>query len=514
MFGQIVDSVASMIAQCLGVFRCACLIRSTDSFEEFANKVIHALSSIKYKWVLVLIANYHSQSRAVKYILDNFATIDVLSKDIDFYFPGYGNVADMPIIPDRMTAQKDVLEKAILQLRKMANEKKLSGEEIDAIKVFESECCSLVESRQNSDMENFHGDSKLTEIRCKRLGRIRFSEEAFANFVADLMKNTKGHYNYLGGCDLVMIPFLNDELKYQASSVFHLENIANKETRISVDEFLLRVIDTIDRLNGKLDVPKICGEKNEVVIGKFKKCARELQSLLDASEHIPESVNDLLTRSNNLIAQCDNPLYRFFRKKTLVERAKDLLEDIRENRDFIVNQVVVRGLLESLYREAIKEVPCPTEEEIIGRIIFDIERHVHWRLSEDFYFISYSTKDKMKAELIRRKLQEQSKRVWIAPDGIPQGRDYSMVIPMTLRHTKYFVLILTENSARSKWVSREIDAAINNSSARLKIILANGFQLNQLGSYPDIGFYLNKVQVSFRYEDLIQDENVFQQFLV
>lgn len=76
-----------------------CLIGTVDSIERFEEKVKSALSSIKYKWVMVLVANYHSHSRSVKYILDNFATIDILSKDIDFYFPGYRSDADMPIIP-------------------------------------------------------------------------------------------------------------------------------------------------------------------------------------------------------------------------------------------------------------------------------------------------------------------------------------------------------------------------------------------------------------------------------
>ena len=62
-------------------------------------------------------------------------------------------------------------------------------------------------------------------------------------------------------------------------------------------------------------------------------------------------------------------------------------------------------------------------------------------------------------------------------------------------------------------ILREIDAAINNGSANLKIILANGFQLNQLKNYPDFGFFLNKVQVSYRYEDVIQDISVFERFM-
>jgi len=58
-----------------------------------------------------------------------------------------------------------------------------------------------------------------------------------------------------------------------------------------------------------------------------------------------------------------------------------------------------------------------------------------------------------------------------------------------------------------------IDEAIIYNSTYLKIILANVFQLDQLKSYPDIGFYLNKVQVSCQYEDIIQDEETFERFI-
>lgn len=169
--------------------------------------------------------------------------------------------------------------------------------------------------------------------------------------------------------------------------------------------------------------------------------------------------------------------------------------------------------MDSLYEEATREISYPSDDEITSKIIADIERHVNWRFSDGFYFISYSTKDKAKAELIKRMLQERGVKVWIAPDGIPQGRDYSMIIPTTLKHAGNFVLILTENSAKSKWVSREIDRAINNSSTKIKIILANGFMLNQLNNYPDIEFYINKIQVSYRYEDIIQDAATFDSFM-
>lgn len=487
-----------------------CMVNTTDNLSSFEAKVKTALSSIKYKWVMVLVANYHSHSKSVKYILDNFATIDVLSKDIDFYFPGYRSNADMPIIPNKETNEKELLTKAISQLKDLSEQKDVS---IVRIKEVQEKLCQLRDSHEDNDAENFYGNSKRTEVECKRLGTLWFSEDAFANFVAELMKKSNGHYKYLGGCDLVMVPFFNNELQYPNCSVYHLEGIANKETKLSVDEFILRVMDILNQYNGKLNVPHVRYESFDTAKTKYKECFGELIQILGVVNHVPDSIKNMIDKSKVIISQSEKLFNRTFQKQKLIEQFVDVLNEVRDNRDYIVNQVVIRGLLESLYREATKEISYPSDDEIIRKIIADIERHVNWRFSEDFYFISYSTKDKTKAELIRRLLQERGAKVWIAPDGIPQGRDYSMIIPTTLRYTKNFVLILTENSAKSKWVSREIDAAINNSFTNLKIILANGFQLDQLKNYPDFSFYLNKVQVSYRYEDIIQDINVFERFM-
>lgn len=487
-----------------------CIIGTVDGIERFEERVKAALSSIKYKWVMVLVANYHSHSKSVKYILDNFATIDILSKDIDFYFPGYRSDADMPIIPNKETNEKELLVKAISQLKELSEEKDISIERITEVR---EKLCLLIDSHEDNDAENFHGNSKRTEVDCKRLGTIWFSEDVFASFVADLMKKTDGRYKYLGGCDLVMIPYFNNELQYQSCCVFHLEGIANKETKLSVDEFLLRVMDILNQYNSRLNVPNVRYESFEPANSKFRECLDELEQMLTVIEQVPYSVKELVGKANELVIKSEKFYQRIFRKQKLMEQFADILDEVRDSRDIIVNQVIIRNRLESLYNEATKEISYPSDDEMIARIIADVERHVNWRFSEEFYFVSYSTKDKAKAELIRRMLQERGAKVWIAPDGIPQGRDYSMVIPTTLRHTRNFVLILTENSAKSKWVSREIDAAINNGSTSLKIILANGFLLDQLDNYPDFGFYLNKVQVSYRYEDIIQDANAFEQFM-
>ena len=129
-----------------------CIGTTVESIENFEEKVKIALSSIKYKWVIILVANYHSQSRSVEYILDNFATIDILSKDIDFYFPGYRSEADMPIVPNRETNEKEILTKAISQLSDMYKVKDISVERLKAI---EEKLCLLKDGHEDNDTENF-----------------------------------------------------------------------------------------------------------------------------------------------------------------------------------------------------------------------------------------------------------------------------------------------------------------------------------------------------------------------
>lgn len=170
---------------------------------------------------------------------------------------------------------------------------------------------------------------------------------------------------------------------------------------------------------------------------------------------------------------------------------------------------------EKLYTEAITPNFIEEKYEItIQQVVRDIENCVHWSLMEEFYFISYSTKNTMLAENLKLEMQDRNKNVWIAPDGIPQGREYSLVIPTTLRRAKTFVLLLTPDSARSHWVKRELDIAINNGPAtKVKIVLAEGYTINDIRRDNELYFYLNLVQIRYQYTDLIKDPHLLTRFL-
>ena len=153
-------------------------------------------------------------------------------------------------------------------------------------------------------------------------------------------------------------------------------------------------------------------------------------------------------------------------------------------------------------------------EIIINNVIFDMEKCLQWSLQEEYFFISYSSKNVLKAAMIGRLLQDRGKHVWIAPDGIPQGREYSLVVPTALKLAKHFVLLLTPDAAMSSWVKRELDIAISNqANTRVKVLLADGFSVDDIRRDNELMFYLNRVQVKYEYEDVIRNYDLLDRFI-
>lgn len=154
-------------------------------------------------------------------------------------------------------------------------------------------------------------------------------------------------------------------------------------------------------------------------------------------------------------------------------------------------------------------------EIIINNVIVDMERCLQWRLQEEYFFISYSSNNVLKAAMIGRLLQAEGKHVWIAPDGIPQGREYSLVVPTALKLAKHFVLLLTPDSARSNWVKRELDIAISNeANTKVKVLLAEGFSIDDIRRDNELMFYLNRVQVKYEYEDVVRNHGALERFVL
>ncbi len=104
-------------------------------------------------------------------------------------------------------------------------------------------------------------------------------------------------------------------------------------------------------------------------------------------------------------------------------------------------------------------------------------------------FISYSSKQMVRAHSLRDTLEGSGFSVWIAPEGIPTGSSYLAEIPAAISNAKSLVLMLTEDAMRSQWVIRETAAAVG---AGKKMIPA---QLNAFDLTEQFRFLLGVVQI-------------------
>lgn len=231
-------------------------------------------------------------------------------------------------------------------------------------------------------------------------------------------------------------------------------------------------------------------------------------------ERIPDYSNAQIYDLDKIIETLSGPsLDAFFHYSFQIIRESKHLSFIE--RAFMGKHNNVINKINQLYYEATSRRYNEDNYEIVIRnVVLDMERCLNWSLKEEFFFISYSSRNVMKATMLRDTLQKKGLNVWIAPDGIPQGREYSLVIPTALRFAKNFVLLLTKESANSRWVKRELDIAISNeSNTKVKVLLANNFTIEDIRNDDELLFYLNKVQVKYYFDDVVNDESQLESFI-
>lgn len=109
-------------------------------------------------------------------------------------------------------------------------------------------------------------------------------------------------------------------------------------------------------------------------------------------------------------------------------------------------------------------------------------------------FISYKAEEIAEATWVRSVLETNGISCWMAPTCIPGGSSYASEIPQAIRGCSIFVLILSEKAQGSKWVSREVDLAINEGKTILPFMLEN------CPLKDEFNFYLTNVQRYAAYE--------------
>lgn len=110
-------------------------------------------------------------------------------------------------------------------------------------------------------------------------------------------------------------------------------------------------------------------------------------------------------------------------------------------------------------------------------------------------FISYKSEEFDEALWVKESLEAQGITCWMAPMSITGGASYAAEIPAAIRSCTVFVLILSRKVQQSKWVSRELDQAINDGKTIMPFMLEN-CPLND-----EFKFYLSNIQRYYAYQD-------------
>ena len=160
---------------------------------------------IKECFILVVLANAYSDSKAVDFTLRNFHILDRLSDDVVFYLPGYN-------IKCRLN------DKSLLD----AEEKAFS----------------------DSHMRCIHHET----VYSPRLGKLWFNEAEFADFVMEFTLRIPDFY-YSGGCMMVLMPIANNHRPdYSSSRVYNFDRIIDSPGVISLDAFMHNAFNEIRRI--------------------------------------------------------------------------------------------------------------------------------------------------------------------------------------------------------------------------------------------------------------------------
>jgi len=106
-------------------------------------------------------------------------------------------------------------------------------------------------------------------------------------------------------------------------------------------------------------------------------------------------------------------------------------------------------------------------------------------------FISYSSKDADAAKILLQTLEKEGIKCWIAPRNIPEGREWADEIVHAIKKSRFFVLLFSINSNRSKQVLREITVAIDSCEIIFPLKLDNTIPTGSMEYYLSVPHWAN-----------------------
>lgn len=100
-------------------------------------------------------------------------------------------------------------------------------------------------------------------------------------------------------------------------------------------------------------------------------------------------------------------------------------------------------------------------------------------------FVSYSNKDKPVADAVVAGLESKEIRCWIAPRDIVPGSSWGQAIVQAIETSKIMVMILSENSNKSRQVVREVERAVS------KEVIIIPFRIENIDPTGAMAYYLS-----------------------
>jgi hypothetical protein len=105
-------------------------------------------------------------------------------------------------------------------------------------------------------------------------------------------------------------------------------------------------------------------------------------------------------------------------------------------------------------------------------------------------FISYAAEDGKVAEVVRRTLEDEGIKCWIAPRDVPIGTNYEDAIIDAICISRVMILVISEHSNKSPHVKREIqNACLEDSPTQILPLRVDAVPLNKA-----LRYYLSSLQ--------------------
>lgn len=106
----------------------------------------------------------------------------------------------------------------------------------------------------------------------------------------------------------------------------------------------------------------------------------------------------------------------------------------------------------------------------------------------DDVFISYASSEYSEADTVRSVLLTNGISCFMAPESIPGGSEYTKAIPKAIENCQVFVLILSDKSQKSKYVSDEVRLAFDGE----KVVIP--FAIEKCSLHEEFNFMIGRYQ--------------------